>query len=534
MPHPTPRRWTVAAALAGTLALTVPSAVTAAPKEADDAGTLAPTAAAVPVQQVLDHLEVLQAVAHANSGNRASGTPGYRGSADYVVGRLRAAGYAPRVQSFSFPFFQEVVPTTVAVPGPGGVPRTLTAAEAAVMVYSGSGTVTAPVQAVDTVGAPAASTSGCEAEDFAGFTAGSVALLQRGTCTFGVKAANAQAAGASAVLIFNTGLPGEEGVVAGTLGEPGATTLPVVGLSHAAGTALLGGGEVTVTAQTVSENRETFNVLAETGSGESGGTVMVGAHLDSVPEGAGINDNGSGSAGILAIAEALAGAETANTVRFAWWGAEEFGLRGSEHYVADLKANDPAALEDIAVYLNFDMIGSPNYGRFVYDGDHSAFPPVQGPDGPVTAPAGSAAIEAAFHEHFGSVGLASGETEFSGRSDYGPFIAEGVPSGGLFTGAEGIKTAEQAALFGGRAGVAYDFCYHGACDDLANVDARGLGEMTDAAAAVIQRFAASTRDVDGTGADESAQQDGRGLPLGPATADQGSGPHSAAAEAQRE
>ena len=504
MPHPTPRRWTVAAALAGTLAT---------------------TAAAVPVQQVLDHLEVFQAVAHANGGNRASGTPGYRGSADYVVGRLRAAGYAPRVQSFSFPFFQEIVPTTVAVPGPGGVPRTLTAAEAAVMVYSGSGTVTAPVQAVDTTGAPAASTSGCEAEDFAGFTAGSVALLQRGTCTFGVKAANAQAAGASAVLIFNTGLPGEEGVVAGTLGEPGATTLPVVGLSHAAGTALLGGGEVTVTAQTVSENRETFNVLAETGSGDPGSTVMVGAHLDSVPEGAGINDNGSGSAGILAIAEALAGTETANPVRFAWWGAEEFGLRGSEHYVADLKANDPAALEDIAVYLNFDMIGSPNHGRFVYDGDASAFGPE---DGSVPAPAGSAAIEAAFHEHFGSVGLASGETEFSGRSDYGPFIAEGVPSGGLFTGAEGIKTAEQAALFGGRAGVAYDFCYHGACDDLANVDARGLGEMTDAAAAVIQRFAASTRDVDGTGADESARQDGRGLPLGPATADQGSGPHSAA------
>ena len=97
MPHPTPRRWTVAAALAGALAFTVPSAVTAAPGEADDAGTLAPTAAAVPVQQVLDHLEVFQAVAHANGGNRASGTPGYRGSADYVVGRLRAAGYAPRV-----------------------------------------------------------------------------------------------------------------------------------------------------------------------------------------------------------------------------------------------------------------------------------------------------------------------------------------------------------------------------------------------------------------------------------------------------
>ncbi|MFI7742777.1 M20/M25/M40 family metallo-hydrolase [Kocuria rhizosphaericola] len=527
MPYRTPSRWTVSAALAGTLAFAVPSAVAAPPGEGDGAGAAAGTAVAVPPEQVLEHLEVFQTVAHANSGNRASGTPGYRGSVDYVLGRLRAAGYAPRVQEFTFPFFQEVVPTTVAVPGPGGVPRTLTAAEAAVMVYSGSGTVTAPVQAVDTTGAREASTSGCEAEDFAGFVAGNIALLQRGTCTFGVKAANAQAAGASAVLIFNTGLPGEEGVVAGTLGEPGATTLPVVGLSHAAGTALLGGGEVTVTAQTVSENRQTYNVIAETRTGDPGNTVMVGAHLDSVPEGAGINDNGSGSAGILAVAEALAGTETANTVRFVWWGAEEFGLRGSQHYVADLKANDPGALEDIALYLNFDMIGSPNYGRFVYDGDHSAFPPVQGPEGPVTAPEGSAAIEAAFHEHFGSVGLASGETEFNGRSDYGPFIAEGIPSGGLFTGAEGIKTAEQAALFGGRAGVAYDFCYHGACDDLANVDVRGLDEMTDAAAAVVLRFAASTQDVDGAG----GQQRDRDLPLGPATVDQGNGPGHAAHEA---
>ncbi|MFC4903343.1 M28 family peptidase [Kocuria oceani] len=518
MPHRTHRHRAVAAALAGAVSLTAPSAVAAPPE--NGAGI------EVSTDQVLEHLEVLQAVAHANGGTRASGTPGYRGSVDYVVGRLRAAGYSPRVQAFSFPFFQEVVPTTVARQGPDGAPVLLPATETAVMVYSGSGTVTAPVQPVDTTGAPGAGSSGCEAEDFAGFTAGNVALLQRGTCPFGVKAANAQAAGASAVLIFNTGLPGEEGVVAGTLGEPGAATVPVVGLSYAAGTALLGGGEVIVSAHTVSETRQSFNVLAETGAGDPGNTVMVGAHLDSVPEGAGINDNGSGSAGILAIAEALAGTETANSVRFAWWGAEEFGLRGSQHYVADLRANDPGALEDIALYLNFDMIGSPNYGRFVYDGDHSAFPPVPGPEGPVTAPEGSAAIEAAFHEHFGSAGLASGETEFSGRSDYGPFVAEGIPSGGLFTGAEGIKTVEQAALFGGRAGVAYDFCYHAACDDLANVDRRGLGEMTDAAAAVVSRFAASTEEVDGAGGRQGARE----LPLGPATADQGQGPRSAVEE----
>ncbi|MFF0943889.1 M28 family peptidase [Kocuria sp. CPCC 205300] len=483
------------------------------------------TAEPGPPVQVLEHLEVFQAIANANDGNRASGTSGYRASVDYVLGRLRAAGYAPRVQEFTFPFFQELAPTTVTVPGPGGAPRQLTAEEAAVMSYSGSGSVTAPVQAVGTTGEPAAGTSGCEAEDFADFEAGNVALLQRGTCAFAVKAANAQAAGASAVLIFNTGLPGEEGVVAGTLGEPGVVTIPVIGLSYAAGRALLGGGEITITAETVSENRETSNVLAETGTGDPARTVMVGAHLDSVPEGPGINDNASGSAGILAIAESLAGTETENNVRFAWWGAEELGLRGSRHYVADLKANDPAALEAVALYLNFDMIASPNHGRFVYDGDASAFGPE---DGSVPAPAGSAAIEAAFHEHFGSVGLASGETEFSGRSDYGPFIDEGVPSGGLFTGAEGIKTVEQAALFGGRAGVGYDFCYHASCDDLSNIDVRALDEMTDAASAVVLRFANSALDL---------EEEGRQLrlavpPVPAATVDQGHGPSNAAEEKQ--
>ncbi|MCM3688709.1 M20/M25/M40 family metallo-hydrolase [Kocuria rosea] len=525
MSHHTSRR-AAATALAGALALAAPGAVAApAPeKGAGPSGTA--ITQAVSAEQVTAHLKVLQAVTTANAGTRASGTPGYRASVDYVVGRLRAAGYAPQIQAFDFPYFAEAVPTTVTVPGAGGIPRRLSTEEAAVMVFSGSGTVTAPVQAVDTTGERIAGTSGCEAEDFAAFTAGSIALLQRGTCSFAQKAANAQAAGASAVLIFNTGLPEEEGVVAGTLGEPGLVSIPVVGLSYAAGTALLGGSEVTVAAQTVSESRTTYNVLAETGTGSPENTVMVGAHLDSVPEGPGINDNGTGSAGILAIAEALAGEQTANRVRFAWWGAEESGLLGSKHYVAGLKAGDPAALEDVALYLNFDMIGSPNYGRFVYDGDHSAFPPVPTPEGgTVTAPAGSAAIEAAFHEHFGSVGLASGETEFSGRSDYGPFIAEGVPAGGLFTGAEGIKTVEQAALFGGRAGIAYDFCYHLPCDDVSNVNAQGLEEMTDAAAAVVLRFATSVQELeDGVAApDQDATGDA-------GTRDQGQGMGSRAHE----
>ena len=172
-------------------------------------------------------------------------------------------------------------------------------------------------------------------------------------------------------------------------------------------------------------------------------------------------------------------------MRFAWWGAEEFGLLGSKAYVADLSQ---AERDRIALNLNFDMIGSPNFVRFVYDGDNSAFP--VGP-GAADGPPGSGEIERVFHDYFAGVGLASAETPFSGRSDYGPFIAAGVdiPAGGLFTGAEGVKTAEEAAIFGGTAGAQYDPCYHLACDTFANNSNAGLDEMADAAAHAMLHFA---------------------------------------------
>ncbi len=202
---------------------------------------------------------------------------------------------------------------------------------------------------------------------------------------------------------------------------------------------------------------------------------MVGAHLDSVTAGPGINDNGSGSATILEIAEQLAALKYTNKlqrqVRFAFWGAEEPGLLGSEHYVANLT---DAQRAKIYANLNFDMVGSPNYVRFVYDGD--------GSDTPDAGPPGSDAIEEIFTKYFADQGLASDPTAFDGRSDYGPFIAEGIPAGGLFSGAEGIKTAEQAQLYGGTAGVAYDKCYHQACDTINNLNSKALFEFGDAAA----------------------------------------------------
>jgi Zn-dependent M28 family amino/carboxypeptidase len=217
--------------------------------------------------------------------------------------------------------------------------------------------------------------------------------------------------------------------------------------------------------------------------------VVVGAHLDSVAEGPGINDNGSGSSAILETALQMAALdiEPTNRVRFAFWGGEEDGLIGSEYYVSQL---DARAIKEHAVNLNFDMVGSPNFVRFVYDGDGSAFG--------VTGPNGSARVEQVFLDYFASQGLATEPTEFDGRSDYFAFINNGIPAGGLFTGAEGIKTAEQAAVYGGTAGVAYDPCYHQACDTIDNLSDDALDQMSDAIAHATLTFAETTSAVNGT------------------------------------
>ncbi|QIK67797.1 M20/M25/M40 family metallo-hydrolase [Nocardioides sp. HDW12B] len=448
----------------------------------------------VTVAGITEHLAALQAISDANGGNRVSGFGGYDASKDYAVERLEAAGYDVTVQPFPFPYDADRTPAVLQQVSPGSS-SWVDGVDYASMTYSGNGDVTGAVTAVDLVVPPTpaanGSTSGCEAADFAGFPVGTVALLQRGSCDFRVKALNAQAAGATAAIIFNEGQPGRTAVLSGTLGSPGVT-IPVVGTTFAVGDQLRNnvrngatGSTARVRVDRVQETRTTYNVIADSPTGDPNRTVVVGAHLDSVPRGPGINDNGSGSAGIIEIAEQMAARDIAprNRVRFALWGAEEFGLLGSEHYVGELSA---AEKDEIELNLNFDMVGSPNYVRFVYDGDNSAFPVGAGA---AAGPQGSGEIERVFHDYFKGVGLASAETPFSGRSDYGPFIAEGIPAGGLFTGAEGVKTAEQAAVFGGTAGLAYDPCYHLACDTIDNVSRSAIDEMVDAAAHTTLTFA---------------------------------------------
>jgi Zn-dependent M28 family amino/carboxypeptidase len=203
-----------------------------------------------------------------------------------------------------------------------------------------------------------------------------------------------------------------------------------------------------------------------------------------VLEGPGINDNGSGSATILetAIQMAKIDKKPQQQVRFAFWGAEEEGLLGSEYYVNSLS---DAELTTIYANLNFDMLGSPNYVRFVYDGDGS-----DDPDG-LSGPPGSAQIESIFTDYFSDRGLETSPTAFDGRSDYGPFIAAGIPAGGLFSGAEGEKTPEEAAVYGGTAGAPYDPCYHEACDTITNLSTAALNELGDGVAHAVDTLVRS-------------------------------------------
>jgi Zn-dependent M28 family amino/carboxypeptidase len=442
---------------------------------------------------VREHQAALQAIADANNGNRFSGFAGYDASVDYVVDTLEAAGYDTEVQEFNYLAYEVVGPSVLQQIAPGQVTYAL-GVDFGPITQTDPGDVTAAVTPVDLqLGLGNTSTSGCEASDYAGFPAGNIALLQRGTCTFELKAENAAAAGAVGIVIFNQGnttAVDRNNIPAVTLTANNTSGIPVLGTTYALGVTLANtpGLRMRVFANTLRQVLPTSNVLAEKTGENNGNVVMAGAHLDSVLAGPGINDNGSGSAALLEVAQQLAKLKPQNTLRFAWWGAEESGLVGSTNYVNGLSQ---AEKDRIALYLNFDMVGSPNYIFMVYDGDQSGF------TAPVPVPDGSIAIEDLFESFYTLSGEPYDDAEFSGRSDYQAFINNGIPAGGLFTGAEVPKTAAQAAIWGGTAGIAYDPCYHSACDTFANVDLHALDVNADAIAFAVLTYAYSTESVNG-------------------------------------
>jgi Zn-dependent M28 family amino/carboxypeptidase len=443
----------------------------------------------VTVAAVRTHLTALQAVADAHGGDRAAGTSGYEASAEYVEAVLRAAGYAPTRQYF------DAVAQTIddyaleidglaftddedgdGTPDPLGIPADLTPST--------------PDLTGTPLVAPAVAT-GCDAEAWAGVVAaGAIAVISRGDCTFAEKSAAAGAAGAVAAIVYND----VEGPLESSLVAQTSDQVATVGILRSQGEAILAAMAAgTVTAglrlQQTTTVTPTFSVIAETAGGTADNVVMLGAHLDSVPGGPGVNDNGSGVGAILETAVQLAASGTTNNrVRFAWWGAEEIGMLGSAAYLDALSDED---LDRIAVYLNFDMLASPNHVVAIYDADESTYPAA------VEVPEGSAAVEAAFADWFDAAGQPHVDTALDGYSDYEPFMSNGVPSGGVFSGAGAIKTAAEAALFGGTAGLAMDPAYHTAGDDLSNVDDAALAALLPAIAHVTAALAADTSAVNG-------------------------------------
>jgi Zn-dependent M28 family amino/carboxypeptidase len=449
----------------------------------------------VRLSEVREHQAALQEIADENGGNRFSGFAGYDASVDYVVEKLEAAGYDPDVQAFDYLAFEVEGPSTLQQVAPNSITY-VEGTDFGVITQSDPGDVTANVTAVDLqLGLGNTSTSGCEASDYAGFPVGNIALLQRGTCTFELKAENAAAAGAVGIVIFNQGnttATDRNNIPAVTLTANNTSGIPVIGTTYALGVTLANtpGLRMRVFANTLRQVLPTYNVIAEKTGVNDDNVVMAGAHLDSVLAGPGINDNGSGSAAILEAAEQLANHKPQNTLRFAWWGAEESGLVGSTNYVNGLSQ---AEKDRIALYLNFDMVGSPNYVFMVYDGDQSSFPPPAG----VPIPDGSVQIEDIFESFYTLRGEPYDDTQFSGRSDYQAFIVNNIPAGGLFTGAEVPKTAEQAAIWGGTVGEQFDPCYHEVCDTFANNSDHALDVNSDAIAFSILTYAYSTETVNG-------------------------------------
>ncbi|CAI6332059.1 unnamed protein product [Periconia digitata] len=426
----------------------------------------------ITLEDLLAGSQKLQDFADANGGNRAFGSAGHNETTEWLYQTLKETGY---YDVYKQPFIELFTAATVGFSAGGeDYPSEY-------FTYGPSATdLTAPIVVVDNLG--------CDATDYPETVSGNIALISRGICPFGQKAANAKTAGAAGAIIYNNA----DGLIGGgTLGGVGDYA-PLVGVSGETGAILkesVAAGEVIaiLNVDTIEENRTSYNVIAETKEGDHNNVVMAGGHTDSVFAGAGINDDGSGTIGSLIVALALAKFKVKNAVRFGFWSAEEFGKLGSNYYLKTLNGTigEGSAEEahKVRAYLNFDMIASPNYVLGIYDGDGSAFN--------FSGPTGSETIEKDFQEFYTSKGKAFVPSIFSGRSDYAAFLENGIPSGGLFTGAEELKTEEEAELFGGEAGVALDVNYHQEGDTIENLNTEAYLLNSQSIANSVAKYALS-------------------------------------------
>jgi hypothetical protein len=425
------------------------------------------------------HLRKLREIADANGGSRAEGTPGYDASVDYVVQVLKDKGFD--VQT---PEFERLDRTE------GGNP-TLTVAGRGYHVDQASLLVTTPPGGLNAITLRPQKAPGCTGADYGTVSVrGAIAVVDDTGCSVGDKQNAAVAKGAVGLLVVSA--PGTSGSPAGlfTPGYYQQLTVPVGVIENDADAALR---RTNAPVRLVLDSKPVMvksrNVLAQTKTGDTKNVVLAGAHLDSSARSPGINDNGSGVAGLLEVASAL-GAEprVTNAVRFAFWGSES---EGPTKYVRGL-ARD---LDDVAMYLSVNMIGSPNAGYFTYDGDQSGQP---NPDIPSQAvPAGSAGVERTLAGYLNLAGVRPADMPLSRTTDYGPFLATGIPVGGLTAGSSQRKTEVQARLWGGQAGVAFDPNYHTPSDNIDNVDRKALSVMGQAIAYAVSSYAQSVDGVNG-------------------------------------
>ncbi|KAI2617607.1 Zn-dependent exopeptidase [Hypomontagnella submonticulosa] len=319
---------------------------------------------------------------------------------------------------------------------------------------------------------------GCDASDYPANVTGNIAFVLRGTCPFGTKSELAGKAGAVAAIIYNH----DSGELSGTLGNPTSSHVATFGLSGKdAGPVverLKAGETVDAIAYIDSQVKqiETRNIIAQTVEGDPDNCVMLGAHSDSVSEGPGINDDGSGSLTLLEVATQLTNFSVNNCVRFAWWAGEEEGLLGSDYYVEVLPEEENLK---IRLFMDYDMMGSPNFAYQVYNATNAV------------NPVGSEQLRDLYVDWYKSQGLNYTFIPFDGRSDYDAFIRNGIPGGGIATGAEGVKTKEEEAMFGGKAGEWYDPCYHQLCDDVGNVNSTAWLLNTKLVAHSVATYAVS-------------------------------------------
>ena len=435
----------------------------------------------ITVDAVMAHLQKLQDIADANDGTRVAGSPGYAASVQFVADTLRDKGFDVVTPEFDFEFFKVDKESLVVAGKP---------VEARAVEISN----TSPPQGVTgpLVFAPQGEAPGCSSLDYEGLPVrGAVVVVDRGECYLDEKARIVARAGGVAVIIANNV---DEETFSGYVAEEDDTTIPVLSVSQAVGAQLRTmSGEATVVLTAHMEKVKSNNVIAQTKTGATDNVVIVGAHLDSVREGPGINDNGSGVAAVLETALQMGNSpDVKNAVRFAFWGGEEAGLFGSRAY---LKSLDDEALKDIALYLNFDMIASANACYFTSDGNQSAKPDFD--LGLQLTPEGSAGIERTLVGALEQAGVTPEDKHFDGRSDYDSFTQAGIPVGNFDTGADEVKTPEQAEIWGGEADKMCDPNYHTATDTIANINRDALAKALPVIGYVTGLYAQNETGVNG-------------------------------------